>query len=297
MSPGDGNGVGTSKAVATETPDKRNEKRSGRKRKSKDSCGAVTAFTAPLPSKPTLPRTVRPTKKQQKREKERRLPLPHVPGFEIPLFLRDSAAVPATAAGENPPAPTDTTKNDSHGNSNNKGSDLQRESQRLHHVLYTDILRPDLRPSERRILLANEISASVTTLEQQRSSRHLPSLIPSSRNSDSGSASPSLQQPPSHCLNEQRPASDHEIHKRIQQSQAIYKEDLDIFPEGCNTTGMWRWLESSGYLEEGRLDREEDVLGELERCWLPNGVGDERCSEDVLGELERCWLPNGVGDE
>ena len=283
---------GTNIAIVTATPLEK-EKKPGRKRKSKDSDGDAAAFIAQPSSKAIPTRTMRPIEKRHKKEKEQLL-LPHVPGLEIPRLLRRSATAPVTGGGENPPALANITIKDSQGNNNNKGSNFQQESERLRRVLHTNILRSDRRPSERRAMLAKEISASVAILEGQRSSRHLP---PSSFcNGDVASLSPSPKQPPSHCQQVQQP-TDHEIHERILHLQAICKEDLDIFPDGCNTTGMWKWLESSGYFEERGLENVGGLLGELEQYCLPlSGVHNGRCSEkqsecqeDFPEILKGCW--------
>ncbi|KAL7466061.1 hypothetical protein ACHAXS_006353 [Conticribra weissflogii] len=120
------------------------------------------------------------------------------------------------------------------------------------HFLHTKLFHPSTTPSERRNLLANEISSTLQRMENARLS---------------------------HQWTRAR-----QMQKELNDLQSIYEEDLDTVPETCNTIGMWRWMERTNFHD--KLD-EEDVYSGLEGCWQPEldqpqCLGDEGCWGSLL---------------
>jgi len=75
----------------------------------------------------------------------------------------------------------------------------------------------------------------------------------------------------------------HDIQKQLQELQSIYKEDMEIVPEHCNTIGMWNWMKKNNYFD--KLDKMEDVYDGLGGCWQPELEERQSCLE----EEEGCW--------
>ena len=100
------------------------------------------------------------------------------------------------------------------------------------HNLYTKILLPSRSPAQRRELLANEISSTLSRLENAR------------------------------LTNQWTKAR--KLQGQMKASQSVYNDDIDIVPDMCNTIGMWRWMEHTNYFKE--IEGKDEVYQELEDC-------------------------------
>jgi len=100
------------------------------------------------------------------------------------------------------------------------------------HNLFTKILRPSISPAQRRELLANEISSTLSRLENARVT--------------------------------QQWTKARKIQGQMKALQSVYKDDIDIVPDMCNTIGMWRWMEHTKYFKD--IEEEGEVYQELEDC-------------------------------
>ena len=114
------------------------------------------------------------------------------------------------------------------------------------HTLYTKILRPSTSPTQRRELLANEISSALSRLESARLT---------------------------HQWTKAR-----KLQMEMKALRSVYKDDIDIVPDLCNTIGLWRWMDHTNYFKE--IDEAEDVFQELE----------EEEEEKILESKERVVL-------
>lgn len=112
---------------------------------------------------------------------------------------------------------------------------IYNQHPRVLHSLHAKIFNPFISPSERRTLLANEISSTLQRMENARLNHQL----------------------------EKAQA----IRKEMKALQHVYKEDLEAAPEMCNTAGLWKHLEETKYFD--KLDEMEDVYDGLEGCWQP----------------------------
>ena len=100
------------------------------------------------------------------------------------------------------------------------------------HNLYTKILRPSISPAQRRELLAGEISSTLSRLENARLTKQW--------------------------------AKARKLQAQMKELQSVYKDDIDIVPDMCNTIGMWRWMEHTNFFKD--IDGEGEVYQELEDC-------------------------------
>lgn len=100
------------------------------------------------------------------------------------------------------------------------------------HNLYTKILRPSVSPAQRRELLTSEISSTLSKLENARLT--------------------------------QQWTKARKLQVQMKALQNVYKDDIDIVPDMCNTIGMWRWMEHTNYFKD--IEGEEEVYQELKDC-------------------------------
>ena len=135
--------------------------------------------------------------------------IPHIPGFNNPLFL--SRNLPREAYDEI------------------KSGTIHEEGQRIVHALYNSIMQPAVKPSKRRTLLAEEVSLSLSRLNKHKH----PQLTSVSQ----------LPQPLSssfpYKIRDQTP----------NQSQAAQLEDVELMPTTYDIAGMWKYLEKCNYFE------------------------------------------------
>ena len=108
----------------------------------------------------------------------------------------------------------------------------QHQESSIIQSLYNKILRPSNTPTQRRELLANEISSTLSRLESAR------------------------------LTNQWTKAR--KVQVQMKALESVYKDDIDIVPDMCNTIGMWRWMEHTNYFKE--IDEKDDVKQELEDC-------------------------------
>ena len=99
----------------------------------------------------------------------------------------------------------------------NSNEHFLSRAQQLHllRVLHTKILHPSLSPTDRRTILANEISSTIKKLETARLNKEMTKA--------------------------------RKIQKEINVLEFIYKKDLERMPEVANTTGFWHWIEETKY--------------------------------------------------
>ena len=105
------------------------------------------------------------------------------------------------------------------------------QQSRLIQVLHTYILHPSRSPTERRILLAEEISSTIERLENARTTKQL--------------------------------AKAQAIQKEIKALEEIYKKDLETVPEVANTVGFWRWISETAYFRDIKKDDVYDALDSI----------------------------------
>lgn len=117
-----------------------------------------------------------------------------------------------------------------------------KEQHRLLQTLHTEIYNPSLLPSERRTVLANEISTSLTRLEAAHNNK----------GSDSTHSKMMYEK----------------IQSQINKLQSVYKEDCEIVPECCNSIGLWNYMNSSNYFDN-TLGSEDDVKAVLKDVIQP----------------------------
>ena len=128
------------------------------------------------------------------------------------------------------------------------------------HNLYTKILRPSISPSQRRELLASEISSTVSRLESARLSGQW--------------------------------AKARKLQEQMKALQSVYKDDIDIVPDMCNTIGMWRWMEHTNYFKD--IEGEEEVYQELEDCVHDANEEDMFESKSSILEEGTLWGSSGM---
>jgi len=130
------------------------------------------------------------------------------------------------------------------------------------HNLFTKILRPSISPAQRRELLANEISSTLSRLENARVT--------------------------------QQWTKARKIQGQMKALQSIYKDDIDIVPDMCNTIGMWRWMEHTNYFKD--IEEEGEVYQELEDCL--HEEKDEEVFESKGSILEEgtLWGSNALSE-
>lgn len=157
------------------------------------------------------------------------------------------------------PLPTAEVAPSPHSSSkiaNNDENILSRSLQlRLLQVLHNKILHPSLSPTERRTILANEISSATQRLENARNNKQL--------------------------------SKAQEIQKEIKALETIYKQDLEIVPEVANTLGMWQWLEQTRYFSE---IKKEDICDALD-SFLGSSLDNVDSSHVENGEHWGSLLP------
>ena len=157
-------------------------------------------------------------------------PIIQVPSASIKRSISTSTSSPSSS--------TTTTKKkkdvDVHAHS--------KEQHRLLQTLHTEIYNPSLLPSERRTVLANEISTSLTRLEAAHNNK----------GSDSTHSKMMYEK----------------IQSQINKLQSVYKEDCEIVPECCNSIGLWNYMNSSNYFDN-TLGSEDDVKAVLKDVIQP----------------------------
>ncbi|KAL3772833.1 hypothetical protein ACHAW5_009510 [Stephanodiscus triporus] len=131
---------------------------------------------------------------------------------------------------------------------NDKEDVYRKERHRLALALYGSILKPTLSPTERRSILANEISLTMTRLKKQHEQSQ------KQARASSNSTRYSMET----------------INKQILDLQSAYLEDLEIMPETCSTTGLWNYMTKSNYFDV--LEKEEDAYTGLEWIYQPEGM-------------------------
>jgi hypothetical protein len=114
---------------------------------------------------------------------------------------------------------------------------------RLIQVLHTKILHPSLLPTERRTLLANEISSTIQRLESARANKQI--------------------------------AKAQAIQREIKALEDIYKKDLETVPEVANTVGFWHWLEEAAYFRDIKKEDVFDALDVLPSALPPTAVVED----------------------
>lgn len=124
-----------------------------------------------------------------------------------------------------------------------KTNGVEQEGKRIVHALYASILDPAIQPSKRRALLADEVSSTLSRINQQTESAS------------------QLSHPLSSSLSNMKRD---QISKQIADSQAAYLDDVELMP---TTVGMWKCLENANYFEV--IEKEEDVSLALESLWQP----------------------------
>ena len=127
------------------------------------------------------------------------------------------------------------------------------------HNLYKKILRPTTSPAQRRELLANEISSTLSRLESTRLT--------------------------------QQWTKAHKLQAQMKALQAVYKDDMDIVPDMCNTIGMWRWIEHTNYFKE--FEDENEVHQEFADCL---GHQEEEMFESKGNVTSSFWGSNGLSE-
>ena len=213
----------TTKDDKTKKEDKKTSKSKKRKAKDKESSTLTTAT-----SLSSVSLTTAVVKSSGKRYKPF---IPHIPslgrsGYPPAILAPVSTINTSISAARSTAAVTASTP---------KNNDIHGQQQRLIQVMYNQILNPALSPTERRQLLANEISTTLTKLQTSHSTNHLPKSLA--------------------------------IQKQVEELQAVYEEDKEIVPENCNTIGLWNWMKHNNYFE--KMDRVEDVYDGLEGVWQP----------------------------
>ncbi len=146
----------------------------------------------------------------------------------------------------------------------------RQERHRLVRELYGSILQPTKSPTERRSILANEISLTMARLKKQHERK----------------------QKQIHASNNSNRYRMETIDREILDLQATYLDDLEIMPETCSTFGLWKYMTKSNYFD--LLEKEEDVFIGLEGIFQPEVMAKE---DELLNEIEvdeYCWgrLPN-----
>lgn len=138
------------------------------------------------------------------------------------------------------------------------GQQEQKQGEKKHHQqqhhnessiiqsLYNKILHPSNTPTQRRELLANEISSTLSRLESAR------------------------------LTNQWTKAR--KVQVQMKALESVYRDDIDIVPDMCNTIGMWRWMEHTNYFKE--IDEKDDVKQELEDCLGERGDKGDTVEED-----------------
>ena len=162
--------------------------------------------------------------------------IPHIPGSSKPRSHRRNL-------------PNETHDVDGGRAKRNSLDAIHKEGQRIVHALYNAILHPSVKPSQRRALLAEEVSLTLSRLNQSKRQRaHASQLFQPQ--------SPSL-------VNKRRD----QIQKQIAESQTAYLDDLALMPTTSNTLGMWKYLENCNYFEV--LENEDDLSIALEGLYQP----------------------------
>ena len=146
----------------------------------------------------------------------------------------------------------------------------RQERHRLVRELYGSILQPAKSPTERRSILANEISLTMARLKKHHERK----------------------QKQIHASNNSNRYRMETIDREILDLQATYLDDLAIMPETCSTFGLWNYMTKSNYFD--LLEKEEDVFIGLEGIFQPEVIAKE---DELLNEIEvdeYCWgrLPN-----
>ena len=122
-------------------------------------------------------------------------------------------------------------------------------------LIYTKLLHPALSPTERRIMLANEVSSTVQRLESARSNKQT--------------------------------SKAKEMRKEIKELEALHKKDLETMPEVANTVGLWRWIERASYFRDFK---EEDVFDAF-NCIYVDSLDDRADSNSHGGGMWGSMLP------
>lgn len=130
------------------------------------------------------------------------------------------------------------------------------------HNLYTKILRPSVSPSQRRELLASEISSTLSKLENAR-------------------------------LTQQWTRA-RKLQVQMKALQSVYKDDIDIVPDMCNTIGMWRWMEHTNYFKD--IEGEEEVYQELKDCLHERKEEEMFESKGRISEEGTLWGSTQLSD-
>lgn len=124
-----------------------------------------------------------------------------------------------------------------------------------HSLGNTKLLHPALSPTERRIMLANEISSTVQRLENVRFSKQVTKAK--------------------------------EMQTEIKELEAVYKKDLETVPEVANTVGLWNWIEKTSYFRDFKR---EDVFDAMD-CICVDSLDDPASSSSNNGNLWGSLLP------
>ena len=141
----------------------------------------------------------------------------------------------------------------------------RQERHRLVLALYGSILQPAITPTERRSILASEISLTMARLKKQHERK----------------------QKQIHASDNSKRYRMETIDREILDLQATYLDDLEIMPETCSTFGLWKYMAKSNYFDV--LEKDEDVFIGLEGIFQPEVMAkeDELLDEREVGEY--CW--------
>ena len=222
-------------------------KKSRKRRSTKEgSSGATSATTATTTASAATSKSSVPTQRPPKKVE---IVIPHIPRS------RNDA--------HHPHVPPSAAQQSGGRSSSVSTTVLPDEKKRLVHTLYNKILHPSLTPSQRRTLLANEISSTRKRLENATTKLN-------NKNSTTIAIT-----------------NDEEIEQQIQKLQSIYEEDVDIVPTCCNTIGLWNYMKHTNYFDA--LEKGEDVRVGLEKICHHHPVGveesDERLDDDDYNKI------------
>ena len=128
------------------------------------------------------------------------------------------------------------------------------------------ILNPKTLPSDKRTILANEISTSLQRLEKARTTT-------SGKSYESSSTKMK------------------EIDDQIKELQSIVEEDVDIVPDSCNTIGLWNYMNKTNYFDTIRNANVqygmEGIVEPSEEDVVDVGRNDELFDRDSWGTMEK----------